>query len=93
VPTLKELGYDFYNDSTFLILAPKGTPMVIVKKLEDALHKAYNEREYQDTLPRIDHTPAYLNSEDTRKFLDAAYKLNTEWITELKMPKEQDEKK
>ncbi|MCK9362380.1 MAG: tripartite tricarboxylate transporter substrate binding protein [Syntrophales bacterium] len=88
VPTLKELGYDFYNDSTFLILAPKGTPTDIVKKLEDAFHKAYNSQAYQDTLTRIDHTPAYLNSEDTREFLDAAYKLNGKWVNDLKIPKE-----
>lgn len=93
VPTLKELGYDFFNDSTFLILAPKGTPMAIVKKLEDAFHQAYNSQEYQDTLTRIDHTPAYLNSEDTKKFLDTAYNLNGKWVNELKIPKEQDQKK
>jgi tripartite-type tricarboxylate transporter receptor subunit TctC len=89
VPTLKELGYDFYNDSTFLILAPKGTPMPIVKKLEAAFHKAYDEQEYHDVLDRIDHVPAYLNSEDTKKFLEAAYSLNAKWIADLKIPKEQ----
>lgn len=93
VPTLKELGYDFYNDSTFLILAPKGTPMPIVKKLEEAFHKAYNEQDYHDTLDRIDHVPAYLNSEDTGKFLEMAYKLNSKWIADLKMPRESEEKK
>jgi tripartite-type tricarboxylate transporter receptor subunit TctC len=89
VPTLKELGYDFYNDSTFLILAPKGTPMPIIKKLEAALHAAYNDPMYQEVLDKIDHVPAYLNAEDTKKFLDTAYKLNGKWIADLKMPKEQ----
>ena len=76
VPTLKELGYDFYNDTTFIIMAPKGTPMPIVKKLEDAFHKAWADQEYLDLLARIDHTPAFRNSEDTRKFLEAAYVIN-----------------
>ena len=89
VPTLKELGYDFYNDSTFLILAPKGTPMPIIKKLEAALHAAYNDPMYQEVLDKIDHVPAYLNSEDTKTFLETAYKLNSKWIADLKMPKEQ----
>ena len=93
VPTLKELGYDFYNDSTFLILAPKGTPITVVKKLEAAFHKAYNEPDYQNTLDRIDHAPVYLNSEDTKKFLESAYKLNAKWIADLKMPREDDQKK
>jgi tripartite-type tricarboxylate transporter receptor subunit TctC len=89
VPTLKELGYDFYNDSTFLILAPKGTPMPIINKLEAALHAEYNDPVYQEVLDKIDHVPAYLNAEDTKKFLEKAYKLNSTWIADLKMPKEQ----
>lgn len=89
VATLKELGYDFYNDSTFLILAPKGTPMPIIKKLEAALHAAYNDPVYQEVLDKIDHVPYYLNAEDTKKFLETAYKLNSTWISDLKMPKEQ----
>ncbi|MHB8092050.1 MAG: tripartite tricarboxylate transporter substrate binding protein [Syntrophales bacterium] len=93
VPTLKELGYDFYNDTTFVIMAPKGTPLPIVKKLEDAFHKAWNDPEYLDTLARIDHVPAFRNSEDTMKFLDLAYKINGRWIAELKIPKEGDQKK
>lgn len=93
VPTLKELGYDFYNDSTFLILAPKGTPMPVVKKLEEALHKAYNDPEYQQVLERIDHVPAYLDSEDTKKFLENAHTLNSKWIANLKIPRETEEKK
>jgi tripartite-type tricarboxylate transporter receptor subunit TctC len=93
VPTLKELGYDFYNDTTFIIMAPKGTPMPIVKKLEDAFHKAWADQEYIDTLARIDHVPAFRNSEDTRKFLEAAYITNGKWIADLKIPKEDDHKK
>jgi tripartite-type tricarboxylate transporter receptor subunit TctC len=93
VPTLKELGYDFYNDTTFLIVAPKGTPMPIVKKLEDAFHKAFADQEYLDTLEKIDHVPAFRNSEETRKFLEVAYVVNGKWIAELKIPKEVDQKK
>ncbi len=93
VPTLKELGYDFYNDTTFIIMAPKGTPMPIVKKLEDAFHKAWADQEYLDLLARIDHTPAFRNSEDTRKFLEAAYVINGKWIADLKIPREDDQKK
>jgi tripartite-type tricarboxylate transporter receptor subunit TctC len=93
VPTLRELGYDFYNDTTFLVMAPKGTPAEIVKKLEDAFHKAFNDPEYAAILAKIDHVPAFRNSEDTRKFLEAAYEVNGKWIAELKIPKETDQKK
>jgi tripartite-type tricarboxylate transporter receptor subunit TctC len=93
VPTMKELGYDFYNDTTFIIMAPKGTPAPIVKKLEDALHKAQMDPEFRALLTRIDHVPAYRNSEETRRFLEEAYKANGKWIAELKIPKEDEQKK
>jgi len=93
VPTLKELGYDFYNDTTFIVVAPKGTPLPIVKRLEDAFHKAFADQEYLDILSRIDHVPAFRNSEETRKFLEVAYEINGKWIRELKIPKEYDQKK
>jgi tripartite-type tricarboxylate transporter receptor subunit TctC len=92
VPTLKELGYDFYNDTTFMVVAPKGTPTPIVKRLEDAFHKAWADQEYIDTLARIDHVPAFRNSEDTRKFLDVAYQVNGKWIADLKIPREEEKK-
>jgi tripartite-type tricarboxylate transporter receptor subunit TctC len=93
VPTLRELGYDFYNDTTFLIVAPKRTPLDIVKKLEDAFHKAFNDPEYAAVLAKIDHVPAFRNSEDTWKFLQVAYERNGRWIADLKIPKETEQKK
>jgi len=93
VPTLRELGYDFYNDTTFLIVAPKGAPSEIVKKLEDAFHKAFNDPEYTAVLIKIDHVPAFRNAEDTMKFLETAYERNGKWIADLKIPRETDQKK
>jgi tripartite-type tricarboxylate transporter receptor subunit TctC len=93
VPTMKELGYDFYNDTTFLLVAPKGTPMPVVKKLEDAFQKAFADPEYLDILAKIDHVPAFRNSEETRKFLEVAYVVNGKWIAELKIPKDEGQKK
>jgi tripartite-type tricarboxylate transporter receptor subunit TctC len=93
VPTLKELGYDFYNDTTFIVVAPKGTPMPIVKKLEEAFHKAFADPEYLDIITKIDHVPHFRNSEETRKFLEVAYVVNGKWISELKIPKDEEQKK
>jgi hypothetical protein len=86
-------SYDFYNDTTFVVVAPKGTPIPIVKRLEDAFYKAFADQEYLDTLARIDHVPAFRNSEETRKFLEVAYEVNGKWIAELKIPKEFDSSK
>jgi hypothetical protein len=42
---------------------------------------------------KIDHVPAFRNSEDTMKFLETAYELNGRWIAELKIPRETEQKK
>jgi len=43
VPTTKELGVDFIFSAWNVMVAPKGTPEPIVKKLVDALNKALDD--------------------------------------------------
>ena len=43
VPTTKELGVDFIFSAWNVMVAPKGTPEPIVKKLVDALDKALDD--------------------------------------------------
>jgi tripartite-type tricarboxylate transporter receptor subunit TctC len=88
VPTMKELGYDFWNDTTFLIMAPKATPAPVVKKLEEAFQKAFTDPEFHAVLARIDHVPSYRNSQETMKFLKERYEVNGKWIADLKIPRE-----
>ena len=70
VPILKELGYDIFNEATFLIVAPKGTPEPIVKKLDAAFHKAMDNPEFIQLLERIEIQVAYRGPEDTKKYLE-----------------------
>ena len=44
VPTLRDLGYDFINETVFMIAAPKGTPAPIIKKLDEAFRTAMEDR-------------------------------------------------
>ena len=46
VPTFRELGYDFINETVFMIAAPKGTPAPVIKKLDEALHKGMEDPEF-----------------------------------------------
>jgi len=88
VPTLRDLGYDFINETVFMIAAPKGTPAPIVKTLEEAFHKAMDDPEFIKTIQTLEFDVAYRNSEDTKKYLEDAYNRFSEMIKKLNLPKE-----
>jgi tripartite-type tricarboxylate transporter receptor subunit TctC len=92
VPTFLELGYDFINETVFMVAAPKGTPSPIVKKLEEALHKAIDDPEFIQMMERMEIEITYRNSEDTKKYLEEAYSRLGKMIIELKIPKEPEKK-
>jgi tripartite-type tricarboxylate transporter receptor subunit TctC len=93
VPTLKEQGYDYFNDSIFLFAAPKGTPSSIVEKLQNAFHKAMEDPGYVDVMARVEFEPVYKNSADTTKALQEAHARIGKIIRELKIPREGGQKK
>lgn len=93
VLTLKELGYDFFNENVFMFSAPKGTPKPIVGKLDDALHKATADPEFTTLLSKIELEPNYRGPADIKKYLDDAYIRIGQMIRELKIPREPDAKK
>ncbi len=92
VPTFRELGYDFINETVFMVAAPKGTPLPIVKKLEEAFHKGMEDPEFIQTMDRMEIEITYRNSEDTRRYLEEAYARLGKMIIELKIPKEPEKK-
>ncbi len=92
VPTFRELGYDFINETVFMAAAPKGTPLPIVKKLEEAFHKGMGDPEFIQTMERMEIEITYRNAEDTRKYLEEAYARLGKMIIELKIPKEPEKK-
>ena len=54
VPTMRELGYDFINETVFMIAAPKGTPAPVIKKLDEALHKGMEDPEFVNTIAAME---------------------------------------
>jgi tripartite-type tricarboxylate transporter receptor subunit TctC len=88
VPTMRELGYDFINETVFMIAAPKGTPAPIVKKLDEALHKGMDDPEFVKTIVGMEFDVAYRNSEDLKKYLDDAYNRFGVMIKKLGITKE-----
>ena len=82
VPTLMELGYDFYNDTVHAILGPAGLPQDIVKKLEGAFAKAMEAPEFKVAQEKFYLNPVYFGS--------AAYErhLKEKWVRTEKAFKE-----
>jgi tripartite-type tricarboxylate transporter receptor subunit TctC len=93
VPTLRELGYDFFNESVFMFAAPKGTPKAIIDKLDDAFHSVMSDPEFTGMMAKVEFEPSYRNSTDTKKYLEDAYVRIGRMINELKIPKESGVKK
>jgi len=87
IPTFRELGYDFINDAAFLFAAPKGTPLPIVKKLDEAFRKAMDDPEFIKVMDSLEVAIGYRNSEDTKLFLEEAYQVHEKRIKFLKIPK------
>lgn len=90
VPTFRELGYDFIND--FMFAAPKGTPLSIVKKLDEAFRKGMEDPEFIQTMEKMEIVVTYRNHEDLKKYLEEAYVRLGKMIRDLKIPKEPEKK-
>ena len=85
VPTFKESGYNFVSDLYLIIAAPKGTPPAVVKKLEDAFHKAIDDPQFIKLMTDMEMPIMYYNSEDSKKLLAQLYGPLEKFIKELKL--------
>jgi len=74
------------------VAAPKGTPFAIVKRLEEALHKAMDDPEFIQVMEKMEIEVTYRNSEDTKRYLEEAYARLRKMIVELKLPQESEKK-
>jgi len=92
VPTFRELGYDFINETVFMVAAPKGTPAPMVKKLDDAFHRAMGDPEFIHAMNNLEIEITYRNSEETKKYLEEAYARIGKMILELKIPRQIEKK-
>ena len=88
VPTLRDLGYDFINESVFIIAAPKGIPAPVLSKLDDSFHKAMQDPEFVDLITKMEFNISYRNSADTMKYLVDNYDRLGKMIRDYKIPVE-----
>jgi tripartite-type tricarboxylate transporter receptor subunit TctC len=88
VPTFRDLGYDFINETVFMLAAPKGTPAPVIKKLDESFHKAMDDPKFIETIANIEFAVSYRNSADTKKYLDDASARFAEMIKKMGIQKE-----
>ncbi|HEX2965006.1 MAG TPA: tripartite tricarboxylate transporter substrate binding protein [Syntrophorhabdaceae bacterium] len=68
-PTFKELGYNFVHETYSVFLAPKGTPEAVIKKIDEALGKALQDKEVADLYAKFGVYLSYRDRAQTKKDL------------------------
>ncbi len=69
VPTFQEEGFDLVYGGFRVIVVPKRTPRAIVAKLEETMHVAWQDAEFQRWAVRAAIGPRWRNGDETRSYL------------------------
>ncbi len=69
VPTLKELGYDFVNESLHSIVGPAGMPPDVTKKLENAFTKGMESEGFKNLVQKLEMIEVHYGGKDYDQFL------------------------
>ncbi len=85
VPTLRQLGYDWEFASVVGLVAPKGTPDAIVKKLEKAFIDAANTDEFKQFMAKAGLPIRIMNSSEFATVLEKNYNGYKAAIKELNL--------
>jgi len=67
-PTLREVGINMVSNSPFGIAGPKGMDPAVVKTIHDAFKKGAEDPIYLVATAKLDQEPAYMNSDDYRRY-------------------------
>ncbi len=86
IPTLVEEGYpDVVTYTFFAMYAPAKTPAPVVKKLEAALKEAAMDKDVQQRLDKAEFRIDYLNSDQTKAWLQGEERKWADVIKRLKI--------
>ena len=89
IPTLKELGYDVPHVTNWCgLFAPKGTPKELVVKLSDAVGRVFQNKEFLDTVERMDVDAHYLPYTEFAKYYNEQFDLYEKLLLEEKSSKD-----
>ena len=70
-PTLREAGIDMVSNSPFGIAGPKGMDPAVVKVIHDAFKRGAEDPVYLDATAKLDQEPAYMSTDDYRRYAAA----------------------
>ncbi|MCG6535975.1 MAG: tripartite tricarboxylate transporter substrate binding protein [Syntrophales bacterium LBB04] len=73
VPTLKELGYNFVDETVFSVVGPAGLSPQVITTLENAFGKGAETAEFKATLNNLDHVPVHYGSKSYAEYLKALW--------------------
>jgi len=87
VPAATEAGVKISSGTWRGILAPKGTPPEVVKKLHDAFQAATRDKDYKDFMMKLGFSIDYMDSKAFGLFMEAEDKISKRLSEELKVSK------
>ena len=73
VPTLIELGYDYFNDTMFAVYGPAGMSPDVVKKLEEAFIRSVDTERFQRVATQFMLQPMKMGSREYTRFLEESW--------------------
>ncbi len=73
IPSMAELGYKIYMEGIKGLMAPKGTPKPVIRKLHDGFHKTMEDPGFKSAVAKLRLEMAYLNEEDYGEALRSMY--------------------
>lgn len=78
VPTSVEQGIDVTNTIWRGVLAPKGTPRLVVEKLADAIKKSTEDKSFMALVKQLGDEPGYLGPDEFAKVWQKEYEVAKE---------------
>ena len=86
-PSAKELGWDTTSPTTFMIVAPKGTPGPVLKYIHDSVRAAMEDPQFVSIIKQRVIDIDYRAGDQLKADLWKEYKYHTEILTRLGMIK------
>ena len=92
VATFKELGYDAEFYIWAGMLAPKGTPEPVMKKVRDTLRQVVQEADFKDAMTKMETPIAYMDAPEFQKFWDKDSKILADAVKRIGRVEEKEQK-
>jgi tripartite-type tricarboxylate transporter receptor subunit TctC len=74
IPTLFELGVEFYRPQFFVILLPLNTPDAIVTRFSNALERTVNDPEFIEAIEALHFTPYFMPPREAIAEMQRSYR-------------------